>query len=210
MPEDAERVVVLPPLARMEGERQLGQASEPLLSTQDRSLGARFGAVVNHRLLQGRVDHRDPVAGAVSQQVTQGQRPARGHGVVERASGFGEDATVRELGQPLLQALVKPQSARRHQEQRATAVIGLVIDWIRTIASRPNGPPPPWRHLRRARPPHRRSPAAPLPQGLCRRQHDDAADPPERCSPQHSATTQPAASWCSEVKRFSRASLGHH
>ena len=95
--EQAERVVVPPTLSWLEGERELGQSSEPLLGAQARGFRTGFGAVVGHRLLQRRAVKRHPIAGAVGQQVAKGDGTAGGDGVVERRCGVGKHAAIREL-----------------------------------------------------------------------------------------------------------------
>ena len=68
---------------------------------------------------------------------------ARRAGTVSSSAAVGLDSTRRlaSFWQPLLHALVEPEKARLTSRSAAVAVITLVIDWIRMIASCRVGPP---------------------------------------------------------------------
>ena len=105
--------------------------------------GPGLGPVGGHGPLQGRVGQDHPVAGGVRQQVAQGDRPVGRHRVVE----LGCRVRSAPGGRPAPAATPprrRPARAGRPPPgcRAATAVIALVIDWIRMIASvRIAGPP---------------------------------------------------------------------
>jgi hypothetical protein len=73
--EDAEGVVVTPPLSRLEGQRKFRQAREPLVGPESTGLGADVDSAVGHRLLQRALRQYHPVARGVGQQVPQCDLP---------------------------------------------------------------------------------------------------------------------------------------
>ncbi len=114
--------VVHPSLARLMHQGQRAEAADPRVGC---GLGLRPGRahpdpLLAHRLLdRERVGrrHDDAEAQPEGQQIAQGDRPARGHRVVDRPLEPAQDPAVGQLGQQPVHRLVEPQPALLHKDQ---------------------------------------------------------------------------------------------
>ena len=117
-------VVVGPPLPRLVEQRQRREPADPLVGLgRDLGIRRRGGDAERidrlHEWLRERRGEVHADAGAERQDVVEGDRPLRGHGVpVDRPLGVDQHPTIGELGYQCIDRVVEAQCVVLHQHQR--------------------------------------------------------------------------------------------